>query len=217
MGADSLRGSVHRLVLRDSSVFEVRLYGYGSCAAERDEAVGAEKTRGDAAIPVGGIEAEGAGKFVAAEAGSDAHVGVVAADVVGSKERGEGGEEDLEDAAAGGFAGDNEAGVDAELGAECGEFGFGELMEDEVADDDGVVGVRRKSGEIGRVPRAGGGPVGGAGPAVEAVEGDGATVESAAEFAGAGAEFEDELGGAEERREGAEKPTKVAHRTVGEA
>lgn len=165
---------------------------------------------------MGGIEAEGAGELVAAEAGGDTHVGVVTAHVVGPEERGEGGEEDLEDAAARGFAGDDEAGAGAEFGPKGGEFDFRKLVEDEVADDDGIVGVVGKREQISLQPSTGGGPVRRAGPAVEAVEGDGALMEGAAEFAGAGAEFEDGLGGAKEERERAEKPAEVTHRAVGE-
>jgi hypothetical protein len=67
------------------------------------------------------------------------------------------------------------------------------------------------------VPDATDRPIGGAGPAIETVEGDAASVEGVGEFAGAGAEFEHGFGWTEERRKRAEKPAEVAHRAVGKA
>jgi hypothetical protein len=66
-----------------------------------------------------------------------------------AEERRERREKNLKDTAACRFARDDEAGVGAEFGAEGGEFIFGKLVENEIADDDGVVGVMRKGGEVG--------------------------------------------------------------------
>jgi len=64
----------------------------------------------------------------------------------------------LKAAIAGRFAGDDDPRRDAESGAESGEFECGEVMEDEIAEDDGEVGVVREGEQIGPMPLAGGGP-----------------------------------------------------------
>ena len=179
--------------------------------------IAAEERGGDAAVPCGGIEAEGAGEFGGAETGGDAHTGVVARDVVGTEEGRDDGEEQLEDAVARGLAGDDEARGGAKPGAEGGKFGRGEVVKDEIAEDDGVVGVGGEPGEIGAMPRAVGGPIGGDGATVEGVGGEAASLEGAGEFAGAGAEFEDAFAGADERRERAGEPAEVAHGKVDQA
>jgi hypothetical protein len=144
-------------------------------------------------------------------------VSVVAGDVVGAEQGCERREENLENAAPRRFAGDDEAGVGAEFNAEDGEFGRGKVMEDEVADDDGVGGVIREGDEVGLVPDAGGEPGDGAGAAVETVEVDFVRLEGDAEFAGAGAKFEHRLVGVQKRGEGAGEPAEVAHGPVDEA
>ncbi len=92
--------------------------------------VGADGGGAAADLPAGGIETEGTGKFVVTKAGVDADVGIVEADAVGTEKGGEGAVEKLGTATAGGFARNDEAGGRSEGGAELGEFGIVELMED---------------------------------------------------------------------------------------
>lgn len=90
-------------------------------------------------------------------------------------------------------------------------------MEDEVADDDGEFGIAGKGHQIVPMPLAGGGPKRGRRTTVEAVDGQREALERTGELAGAGAEFEDGLGGADQRRKGASEPAEIAHRGVNEA
>lgn len=179
--------------------------------------IGADGGAAAVEVPVGGREAESAGEFVAAKTGVDADVGVVKTDAIGAEERGEGAVEELGGAAAGGFGGDDDAGGRSEGGAELGEFGVVELVEDEIGDEDGVVAVARKGAEVGLVPLTGRREGVGTGPEVDRVDGEAAGFEEGGEFAGAGAEFEDAIGGAEEFGKGFGDPAMVAHHAVGEA
>jgi hypothetical protein len=67
------------------------------------------------------------------------------------------------------------------------------MVKYEVADNDGIVGVGGKVGEVVLMPGAGDGPLSGAGAAIEGVESERVAVERMGEFAGAGTEFEDGL------------------------
>jgi len=178
--------------------------------------VGADGGAAVAEAPVGGGEAERAGEFVAAEAGVDADGGVVETDVVGAEKRGEGAVEELVGAVAGGFAGDDDAGGRGERDAELSEFGVVELMENQIGDEDGVVAVAGKGAEVGLVPVACRTESVGAGPEVDGIDGDAAGFEERGEFARAGAEFEDAVGGAKEGGEGFCDPAVVAHDAIRE-
>lgn len=146
-------------------------------------------------LPVGGVEAEGAGKFVTAETGVDADVGIVEADAVGAEKRSERAVEKLRTAATSGLASDDDAGGRSEGGAEMSEFGVVELMKDQVGDEDGVIVVVAKCAEVGLMPASSGVKRVGARPEIDSVDGDAARFEEGGEFAGAGAEFEDAIVG----------------------
>ena len=164
-----------------------------SSAADGHQVIGAEGGGGAAAVPGGVVEAEGARQFIAEEAGGDADMGVVETDLVGAEEGAEDAVERLGQRSAGRLAGEDDAGVAAEFRAEGGEFGFGKLVEDQVAEDGGVGRIVAELAQVGAVPRAGGGPGVGAGPEIEAVHGHRKLREAEAEFAGAGAELEREV------------------------
>jgi hypothetical protein len=182
-----------------------------------DEAVEAEGAEGAVDRPVGRGEAEGAGELVGEEAGGDADIGVVKRGGVRAEKRREGAEDVAGKRTAGGFAGDDHAGAAAEGGAEGGELGGVELMEDEIAGENGVGGVAGEIAEVGAVPDGAGRPGGRGGPEIERVDRDAAAEEARAEFAGAGAELEDAFAGMEERREGAGEPAMIAEDGVEEA
>lgn len=179
--------------------------------------VGADGGGAAADLPAGGIEADGAGKLVVAETGIDAHVSVVETDAIGAEKRGERAIEKLRTAAASGFASDNDAGGRSERGAELGELGVVELMENQIGDEDRVVVVTGKRAEVGLMPAARGVERCGARPEIDGVDGDAARFEERGEFAGAGAELEDAIGGADEGRKGFRDPAVVAHDAIGEA
>lgn len=176
----------------------------------------AEQGGGAAPVPLARVEAERVGQFVAAKAGGDADVGVVEADGICAEEWSDEAKEDLRGAAAGGFAGDDDASGVAPRGTEGAKFVIVKLVKNEIPDDGGVVGVTGKRAEVGDVPAVGHGPRGRTRPAVEAVDGEPALRELEGEFAGPRAEFEEAFAGADELRERAGDPTVVAHDGVGE-
>ena len=126
--------------------------------------MGSEGGLGDLCLPRG--EVEGVDEFGLAEAGFDAEAHVVTGDgVEAGKEVQELAGEDVE-AVAVGFGDEEEAGSGGEAGAEGGELGVFEVVEEEVGDDD--FGVGEGGGEeVLLEPGGAGGPFGRGGLEVE--------------------------------------------------
>lgn len=187
-----------------------------SCAANREQTIDAEQRRGAGDIPLRGREAERVGQLVAAKARGDAHVPIVERDVVGPQGGGDGAVEELRGTAADGFASDDDARATAEFGAEGGKVGIGELVEDEIADDEVVGVVIIEVAEVGAVPGAVRRPVGGTRPDIEAIERDAGAHEALPELAGAGANFENAFTGSDQMWQRAEEPAVGAKDPIGE-
>ena len=182
-----------------------------------DQPVGAKEGAADLPAPPRGRKPELPGKLVVEEAGGDAHMAVVAADVIRTEQGSGEGEEALRTPPSSRFAEDEQPSVGVEVGSEVGEGFRRELMQDHVAHDDPVAGPVGELFEVGLMPVAPGRPVPRLRPQVESVNLRTMRGEFVGEFAEPGAEFEHAFVRFDQRGQGADEPAHVAHEGVDQA
>lgn len=151
------------------------------------------------------------------EPGGDAHVGVVARNVICAEQRTDNAIDDLGEASPFGFARDDHARGLAQFVAESGQFGIGKLVEYQVSDYGRVGRVAGESLEIFLMPRARVGPLDRTGPKIESCDWQAAAMQSRTQFPGAGSELKHGFAGAEQGGQRVLKPVRRAQEAVDDA
>ena len=163
-----------------------------------------------------GIEPELAGKFVVQESRFNADPGIMAGDGIEAEQGAQQADELLRLLVSGRFAGEQQSRPRQQLRPEPAEIAGGKLMEDQIAADDVVRAVARKTAQVRANPPVGSRPGVGSGPEIESIDPPAAPLEPEGQLARARTEFEDAFGRPDLGPQQAGQPAMVAHQEVDE-